>query len=147
MIPINDVAFNLRITVVGYEFLEAAAAGLVNFGGEHAQEVQGEILRIAQILDKKWRVFQSGVLKPGFESGLRLREAQINIEVDAPGLIALSLVATGAGSARQSLVLRFKDGDIDELFARQDGTGFFFKELFCRWLRRIASYEHQTGKD
>lgn len=147
MIPINDALFNLRITVVGWESLEAAAAGLVDYCGEQVQEIQGEISRIAQILEGEWHVLESGALKPGFESGLRLREATINIDIDARGLIALSLVATGAGSAHQSLFLRFKDGDIDELFVRQDGTGFFFKEIFCCWLKRIASYEYQSGKD
>jgi len=147
LIPFNDFSFNLRITIVRRDLIEAAAVGLVSYGASQTKEIQEAIVVIADRIEGEWVVSQNGELKQGFISGLRLREAEINLAKDVSGLLALSLAATGAGSARQSLLLRFKDGDVDELFARQDGTGFFFKEMFCHWLRRIASYEHQFGRD
>ena len=147
MIPFNDFSFNLRITIVRRDLIEAAAVGLVSYGASQTKEIQEAIVVIADRIEGEWVVSQNGELKQGFISGLRLREAEINLAKDVSGLLALSLAATGVGSARQSLLLRFKDGDVDELFARQDGTGFFLKEMFCRWLRRILSCEHQFGRD
>lgn len=148
MIPINDVAFNLKIMVLGRELVEAAASGLVSYGTSRASEIQEAIIAAANIFEGEWHVLKNGTLVTGFVPKLRLREAEINLGKDAPGLLALFLSVAGEGASdnRPPLQLRFKDGDMEEI-SNKRGGGFFLRRLFCRCLRHVALYEHQFGKD
>lgn len=149
MIPINDVLFNLRITVIGRDLAEAAAIGLVNFGTGRTHEIQEAVITIANKLEGEWHVLENGNLVLGFVPGLRLREAEINLGVDAPDLIALSLSTEEKSDDINLFVpqLRFKNGGTEQIMKKKTGDGFFLPGLFCRWLRRIAFYEHHFGKD
>lgn len=149
MIPINDFAFNLRITIVGRELVEAAEAGLVSYGTSQAREIQEAVVAAANSLEGEWNVSQNGALERGLIPGLRLREAEINLGMDAPGLAALYLSPEEKSDDLNLPIvqLRFKNGVTEQIMKKAARDGFILPGLFCRWLRRVAFYEHQFGRD